>query len=477
MKRVLGILTFILFVGLMSTSCSNNKTRPLEESISAFLNGNEQIISFGSANLKDILNKTEYEKESKVKAFLSEPMNQLMTSMNMDLPVYFAIEGPFIDGNPTATYLFMEVKDVALLKENLTKNGFEIQDAKDFSFVEDGDMNLAFDEKLATILIKPNVSDAKEALNALRKRTQGDVSTGMIASILAKKDDVVIGAILANLLGTSNTDLKKLPEQKQDEFKAMMNNSFIENTLNFEDGAIVFETKNHFSKELQDKLFFNQDGSAEIVKYMGKGSPIVGFSMNLNTRKLQDFLEEFAPEALNELSMIVGGPFAMAMMISNNDISKLVDGKVGGVLVGDATNVIDGMTPDFNVYLGLGSLGKNLGGSIKEFMSDKFEVINLTDSSISGYSSKSFAGSGLKLPEAGEGFGKNTFDFFVNLEGIDVEEFQLEGAGRLIELVKFIKFNYNEHGGKLIVKAKNGKENALKQVFDKLLNVFQDKIA
>src|SRR5690606_15875377 len=112
MKRVLGILTFILFVGLMSTSCSNNKTRPLEESISAFLNGNEQIISFGSANLKDILNKTEYEKESKVKAFLSEPMNQLMTSMNMDLPVYFAIEGPFIDGNPTATYLFMEVKDV-----------------------------------------------------------------------------------------------------------------------------------------------------------------------------------------------------------------------------------------------------------------------------------------------------------------------------------------------------------------------------
>ena len=47
----------------------------------------------------------------------------------------------------------------------------------------------------------------------------------------------------------------------------------------------------------------------------------------------------------------------------------------------------------------------------------------------------------------------------------------------MAELVKYISVSYNLEGGQVIIKAKDGKENALKQLFNKALRTFEDEIA
>lgn len=478
MKKIFSFSLIIATFSLVLVACGGSgKSRSLVESVSSFLNGNETIIGFGSARLGDILSKTGYEDESKIKALLNEPLGQLKNSVNLDQPVYFAIEGPIVNDNPTATYLFIEVKNADSLKANLTKNGFEIKEEKAFRYLQDGDLNLAFDNNLAIALIKGDVAEPQAALAAVVEKTKGDVSTGYIADILSKKEDVVYGASLANLYGTSNTDLEDLSAEKQKELRAMLQNSFIESVLKFESGAIVLETKNHFSNALKRKLFLNADSSAKILSALGSGKPRIGISLNIDTKRLQEFLDEYAPNALEDLSEDIGGPFAMAMMVASNDISKLIDGRISALVLGDVSKVAEGMTPDFNFFIGLAGQGKNFGSTIRDLISDNFQVVNLTESGIAGYSSSAYAGKGITLPEGAEDFGKNSFNLFIDLSDIDMDEFQLEGGSKLIELVKYVTVSYGIDGGKVIIKSRDGKENALKQVFNKALNIFEDEIA
>ena len=479
MKKIFSFSLIIITASLFFAACgSSGKSRSVVESISSFLNGNETIIGFGSARLGEILDKTGYESEAKIKAVLNQPLGQLKSSLNMEQPIYFAIEGPVVDGNPEASYLFMEVKNQDSLKANLTKNGFEINEDKEFFYLQDGDLNLAFNETIAIAVVKSDVDDAKTTLKAVFEKTKGDVSTGYIADILNKKEDIVYGASLANLYGTSNTDLEDLSPEKQKELRSMLQNSYVEAGLKFDDGAIVLETKNHFSDALKGKLFLNKDSGAKILSNLGNGKPTIGISLNIDTKKLQEFLNEYAPNALEDLSIDIGGPFAMAMMLANNDISKLIDGRIAAVIVGDATKVAEGMTPDFNFFIGLAGQGKNFGSTIKDAISDRFQVVKLTESGISGYSSSAYAGNGaISLPEGAENFGKDAFNLFIDLSAVDVKEFQLDGGAKMVELVKYVSASYGAEGGKVIIKARDGKENALKQVFNKALKVFEDEIA
>lgn len=337
MKKTLNYTASFIVISLLLIACGSKKIRPLNERFSAFLNGNEKIILFGTTNLNDILNKTDYQSEAMVKALISETVTQLQSSIDLDHPVYYALEGPMVDDNPAATYLFLDIKNQDSLKANLKKNGFEIQDAKTFNLVEDGDMNLAFDKTSAIVLIKPNVSDAKSVLADIYKKSEGEVSTGYIASILNNKSDITFGVNLKNTYTTSNTDLEELGAEKKKEILGMLDNSFVETSVKFENGAIVVDSKNHFSKTLQSKLFLNSDPSAKILSNLGSGHPRVGISLNLDTKRMQEFLNEYAPGAMEELSEDIGGPFAMAMMVANNDISKLIDGRMAAVLVGDLT--------------------------------------------------------------------------------------------------------------------------------------------
>lgn len=478
MKRIFKLSFLFATILAFTLACGkSSKSRPIAESVSSFLNGNETVISFGSIRLNAVLNKTGYQEEAKIRAFIDETFNQIKGAINLDSPIYFAVEGPVKEGNPAATYLFLEVKNSDSLKVNLTKNGFEVKEAGDFQYVSDGDMNLAFDKHLAAVIIKSDVTDEKAELTALRKKLNGNVSTGFVADVLNKKDDIVFGTSLTNLYQTSNTDLEDLSPDKQKELVSMLQNSFIDGGVNFNNGELIVEVNNHFSDPLKNKLFLLKDNNAKILYNIGKGTPKAGLSVNVDTKKLQEFLNDYAPNAIEDLAGDLGGPFAMAMIAADNDVSKLIDGRIGAFLFGDASNIIDGFIPDVNFFIGLAGQGKKFGETIKELLSDNFKKVELTNSGVAGYSSMNYVGDDIKLPASAKDFGKNSVDFFIDLSEIDAEEFDLDGGMKMLEMIKSISFKFDINGGKLVVKIRDEKENILKQALQKGLKLFEDQLA
>lgn len=469
MKRILTVTALILLIVSCGKDVSN---RSLKDYFSSFLNENETIVAFGSAELNTLLEKVDYKSEPKVNAFIGDMLNQLSGAVDMNTPVYYAIEGPLVNDNPTATYVFLDVKNADSLRAHLTKNGFDLNKTGDIDFCQDGDMNIGIENNLAIMIIKGGDYKREEMMAAAFEKTKGDLSTGNQQDILSKKGDIVMGMNLAALYHTSNTDLNELSEDKQKELKAMLQDSYIENSVRFENGAIVMETKNHFSQALNAELFFKSDNSAPIIAKLGQGSPRMGISINLDMKKMQAFMDEYSPETLETLSEDIGGPFTFAMMAAGNDLSQLFNGQFGIVMVGDPNAVVEGMTPAVNFHIGLGQKGQAIGELMSGFMGENLAKVELTSNGISGYSDIEFvpaSGASLQLPQGCEDFGKSAISGFVNLEGVDMSSFMLEGEAKLLELVKYVTFSYDQNGGKLIIKAKDGKENMLKQAMNKFI--------
>jgi len=79
-----------------------------------------------------------------------------------------------------------------------------------------------------------------------------------------------------------------------------------------------------------------------------------------------------------------------------------------------------------------------------------------------------------------ENFGKAGINFFLNLEGLNAEDvaemFDMEELKIFLKVAKFISFEYSNDGGKLIITAKDGKENVLKQALTEIMKEFSGKM-
>lgn len=476
MKKIFAALAVGLFLIACSSDTSN---RSVKEFFSAFLHENTTIVAFGSAELNTILNKTDYANQPKVGAFLKSPVAMLRGSLNLDTPAFYAVEGPIVDDNPKAVYIFLEVKNADSLRANLTKNGFDLEKKGDMDFITDGDMSIGIENNLAIVMIQNGAKDPSALMAATFEKSKGDLSEGKVSEMLNKKGDIVMAMSFSSLYETSNTDLSKLSDAKQTELKNMLKDSYVENLVRFEDGQVILESKNHFSSALQSKMFFGSSNSDQMIAKLGQGSPRFGFSMNIDMKKMQSFIEEYSPETMEGLSETLGGPFSLAMMASGNDLSQIFNGQFGVVMVGEPGQS-EAMIPDFNFFLGLGSKGRAIGEFGKSMMGSNFAQMDITNDGIAGYSSVSYVPSSsakLKIPMGCENFGKKPITAFINLEGLDMSGFDLEGEAKLIELVKYATFEYDANGGKIILKAKDGKENVLKQAVQKIIKELEGEMS
>lgn len=470
----------IAFVALSIVSCgSDNINSDLKTAVSSFINANDKTVAFGSAEIKTILNKTDYQSNSKLAVLLGTEINKVNSVLDLETPVYFVAEGPLKeDGSPEAMHLFIKVKSMDSLRTELESRSFDLNKAGKIDYTEDGDFVLGIKDNVAIVSIIGGDYDAKKVVNDNFKMADGDVSGGSIDEILANESDLVFGVHLENLYATSNTDLQKLDKKTQQEIKDMMKASFVSTSFKFEEGSAVMETKNYFSDALKAKMFMNGDANAPIVKKLGKGNPRFGLSINMDVKKMQSFLDEFSPDATKELAKAMGGPAQMALMAAGSDgLSGLFTGKIGAYAFAEQDDF--GTTTDFNFFVGLTSRGQALGEMAQEMLSYTMKEVKVDKDGLYGYTNLDNApasSSKLKLPEGCENFGKSGISFFANLDGLDFDEFDLEGEENLIRVVKYVTFDYNNDGGKLVVKAKKGNENILKQALDVVLEELMSQI-
>lgn len=467
-------------LSLLIVSCGGDEPegKELKLYVSSFLNNNKDIVMFGSVNVKSLLDKTGYQGNDKLKVLIGTEIDKVNKVLNIDSPLFYALEGPFKeDGSPEALHLFLKVKNKDSLITELNSRSFDINEVKGISYTDDGDFVLGIRNDLAIVTVKADF-DAKQLVKANFDKVDGDEATGKIKDMLNLKGDMTMAMNLENLYLGSNTDLEKLSADKKKEIKEMVKGSYMTTVFRFEKGAATMETKNLFSQKLMDKMFFRNDNSNTIFNKLNKGDGmmIAAASVNIDVSKLENFMADYSPNALDDATEKLGiGGGLFSMMGSENVFSKLSDGQMGISLFGNPMDNSFGV----NTFLGTTDSGKMLFSMMQEQL-PKGDY-DFKDDGVYGNFDMTFGPASeemkvLKLPKGCEDFGKKGISVFLNFQGIDLEEFGFEGEMRLMEIVEYATFEYDNKGGKLYIKAKKGQENVLKQAMDVVLEDLMDKM-
>lgn len=460
------IIPFIAAFFLL-IACGGKNDRPIKESVSAFMHENPNVVAFGSIDYNAILTKAEYKKIPKLGKILESEFARLGNSLNTETPIYVVMEGPFdSNGNPATTYAFLEVTNQDSLVERIGAAGLFVEEAGDLKFTSNEDVAIGTNGNLAVVVIQEKEYDAKSVLTEVFQQVTGDVSEGKTNELLNKSGDFVFNAHIENLYATSNTSLEKLDEAKKQSIQKMTKGSFVQTTINFEQGQLAVRTTNFFSPELKKRMFLKKDPSAKVISNLGTGKVRVGVAANVDMLKIEKLMDEFAPEVKrNFLNSSTEAALAV-MMLGDNPLANLLSG-VGGLAVVGEPNVMMGFVPDVNFNVGIGKKGRPLFELwASEKGGDRFKY-TISDTDLKGGSPNAGAGStSLIIPACGADFGKYGITGFVDLEGLNIESFGLPRAYKAANLVKNITFKMDNDGGEFIVRSTNPAQNILKQVID-----------
>lgn len=474
-KNCLRFGCAFLFGMILLTGCSGSDERDAKTAASAMINENEKIVAFGHVSIQQLLDKMDYKNLPKVSALLGGELPAWQKGVDLSKPVFFAIEAPFTEERgPNAAYIFLDVKNKDSLMDKFSEMGYQMEKAGEIDCFRENDVAVGVRNELAIILIKGGEFDHKALLETAFEQTEGDESKGKTADILDTKGDMVGGWNIERLYTTSNTSLNKLSADKKKELEELVDDAFVKGSVTFENGKVTMKYENLFSEKLKDRLFFKEDASASIVQKLGSGNAWMGVSGNIDIRKMEAFLNDFAPEAAAKMTEKLPGElsFATAMM-GDNPLGKMFSGQFGMVMTG-TPNSATGMVPEFNLFLGLGSQGDMINNFIREYatmsgflkqgdayVTDGTAIAPRADG-LYVYKVNTTGGS-LKIPGFAKDFGKKTFTVFVDFGQIDVKSLELEGATTVVEILDTFYLTADRNGAEVVMTSKDQSSNILKQ--------------
>jgi hypothetical protein len=476
MKLLKNLLPFLL-VTFLFTACSGDKdNRSVEEYASGFVNSNEKVVLYGSIDLKSILTKADYASVPKFGGIIKGELKNIESGLNLDKGVYFALEGPFVAKNTGTVYLFMEVKNADSLKQQLTQRGYDLDNANDIDYFRSGDVAFGLKGKLALMMVKSGDFDTKDQISTAIKHAGGDLLEGTAASLLVAKSDISFNVHMYNNFKVNSEQFGTLSKDKMKQMEEMMKGSFGQANVFFEDGQLRIAMKNYLSANLKKRMMMMSDNRATIRETIGQGEPRIAISTNLDMAKLQTWMDDYAPGAMDKLMEAVP-QLQMAMMMAGGKLSNLLDGKMGFAMYGEPK--AGAMVPDFSFYVGFGPQGKSLAELAQNFLSGGTMKLAITDKGVQGTSSdayKSVAGNPISVPRGCETFGKTAFSGYANLEGMDTKAFEFKGGAKMIELVKYLNFSFDTEGGEILMKLKEDNTNVLKQASKFMVTEFESQI-
>lgn len=463
-------------------SCSKKNENPLiNERVSAFIKSNQNVVLFGKVEINSLLNKSDIKKVSKIGLILNSVLDEFKSTVILEKPVYYAAEGPFDSkGIPSSFYTFINIKNSDSLVLDLTKKGYDFNDYEDFKYTEFGKFSLGIENDLAIVVFKQEEYNSRDILNLAFTNTKGKLFNDLVNKMLLSKGDVTASLDLNALYSTSNTELEKLSKEKRKEIKSLVKNSYIQTSVDFKNGEVIIDSKNYFSDQLRNKLFFKSDRNSVLLSKLGNGTPRLSLTLNVDINKLEKFINDYSPDFFNKIGNDLGGPLQMLLMMGGeNPLSGLFNGELGVSLFGEP-QFNGGFTPDFNVFLGLGEKGNAIADLVKPFLSIGSMKTKIDSQSIfCSTSEKYFPKSSKKIssPFGFEAFGKKSITGFANFEGMDMSSFELEGTSKIITIIKFVTFELDSNGFKIHLKVKNQRNNILKETLNFFLREYETQIS
>lgn len=475
---------------LILVGCSGGSNRDAKTAASALINTNKNIVAFGHISVEQILNKLDYQHLPKVNAIVGSELKSWQNGLDLSKPMYFAMQAPFAkDGSPEITYALLDVKNKDSLVSKFSGMGYATEKTGDIDCFREGDVAVGIRNKLAIVLIKGGEYDFKAALATAFDETEGDESTGKTAKILGTSGDVVSGLSIERLYASSNTSLNKLDAAKKKELDGLVADGFVQTVMNFEKGQLTVKASNLFSEQLKDRLFFKEDASASVLKKLGTGNAWMGVAANLDVRKMESFMREFAPEAEQKMNDILPGEASIVFaMVGESPLGKLFSGEFGLVMTGDPKNTM-GMLPQFNFFLGLGSKGDFINTKMSDYAGmmqlkkegDAFVTEGMAiaprQDGIYGYTVPANASGKLKIPGFAQSvFGKKTFSLFIDFSQIDVKSLELHDGYEVLEIMDSFLVSVDRNGGELILTSKDKSSNILKQMGLFYTNMMEERM-
>ncbi len=469
--KTLSALSITIII-LFSCSKKNNGEDSTLNSATSFINETKNINVFGKIKIQSILNKAEYQKIPKIGLILSSVINEFKNTIDLNKPIYYALEGPFEqNGKPNTIYAFVEITNSDSLIKNLTQKGYDFNKSKHFYYTEIDKINIGISNNLAVIMTNQNKKNTELELHNIFEKSKKNSfeKDNKIAKILRSNDDVVIGINYKSLYSTANTEINKLSKEKQKELIEITENSFSKITVNFNKGEVKILTENYISNKFKDLLFLSENNSSQILSKIGNGSPRMGLILNLDLRKIENFITKYSNTSLSEIGEEIGGPIQMAIMMGGDKpLSNLFSGEFGAVLLGEPKN--DGtFIPDFNMFLGIGKKGKPLAEMAQSFFSNGTMKTQIDAKGISCYSSEKNLPklhSNLNLPDNLKDFGSKPISGFIYLKDMDISSFELNGGMKIINIIESLKINIDNQKGEIIINAKDKSKNILKTSID-----------
>ncbi len=460
---------------ILITSCSDKKDSVLIDSVASFIQGHQKVVSFGSIDYHQILDKAAYKSIPKLNQILETELNRLGNSIDTKQPVYFALEGPFDSrGNPVAFYAFFDVVNVDSLAERLSSSGLFIETDGNMKYSADGDLAIGAKGNLAILITRKEKYDGKKALQEAFKRMEPKEDLDPIRKLLKKEGDLVFTANLENLYGSSNTDLSKLDEGKKKELNSMMKNSYVQTTLNFEKGKMVLKTDNQFSDALQKRMVFNDKSKVKITDNLGTGQAKMGLAFDFNMEKLESFIDDFAPDLKKEMTRNRPEMAIALMVLGENPLTKIFSGYGGAVIVG--TPGMGSFVPDINFNVGIGKEGKGIFELMASQAKTEYDYTITDTDLIAKTPGSGQEASTLVMPDCAKDFGKGGLTGFIDVKGLNVQAFGLPSQFNAVNLIESITFEYNNKGGEFVIHFINKDENVLKQTVNLYLKDIEKTI-
>lgn len=463
-----------IFVLFLVASCSKKDEKPIEDLFTSYVQSNKKIVAFGSLNVKQILTKAEYSSIPKYGQIIGSQIESFKNTVNLDKPVYYALEGPMDrNGVPAAVYMFAEAKNQDSVVGKLKSLGFDMQKEEELNYYHQGDFGMSVKNSLLIGVYKPKHKDFKGLLSTIIKQSNEEMKTDNISEMIHTKADIVAGINLESLYNTSSTDLQKLRADNKTIISNLVKDSYVLNTLNFNAGELVLQSKNYFSTALAQRMPLRQVPATNVLKNLGSGDPRVGLLLNMDFNRLKSLIADLGLQ--DELTQATND-LVSSDSSSVDLLGAVFNGQFGAVVFEELMEE-GGITPSVNVLVGFGNQGKS--------QIDKLGIPGISllqkevfDSHALFYTSEKFKSStgSIKVPEGCANFGMKPISGFVYLNGMQMEDFDAQEEFKFIEKIDYLYFEYGMDGGMIRLKAIDDKTNILKQAIDQAVRQLSEML-
>ncbi len=477
MKLLLKSL-FMLPLLLLFVACGKKNDLSAESAISAIIAKNEKIISFGHISPLEILNKSGVQKLPTINLLVGAQIALWEKGIDLEKPIYYAIEGLNPEQDLT-TYAVLNVKNKDSLNDVIAEMGYTMEKHANFMYYQENDVTFGYDEHILIVLIKKGEYDGKTILAKTFETAKGDLSEGKVADILAEEGDLVSGMSIERVFNLSNPLIGNLTEKQKNEFTELTTDGYIQSALTFENGEMRWTSKNLYSDELKDRFYTDKGPIDKLENRLKGGNAWMGLSVNIDMKKTNDFINEFAPNFFKEIAKNLSSEAKLLMLsLGDKAMSKLLSGEFAIVKTGNPSKTLD-MSKSFSGFIGNGS-DKSLLPMIMDIAAKKNNDFNdLTEkvkfTNRAGYVAFNAKDDNdnrpIKLPAFATNFGKSSMYFFVDFQEMS-KQINLPYDFQIVGLFDYLFIDGTRDETTMVIKAKNPNKNILQQITDFYMKMY-----